>query len=97
MTSEELLTPENEYECRIVEYCTQMSQTILRKNRSYGDSYKNSREECRTIFGNAKIPFYMHIIEKLRRYINCEDGEDSLQDLACYAVLETVSGGMMND
>ncbi len=96
MTQDELLTPKNEYECRIVEYCTQMSQTILRKNRNYGDSYKLSRDDCKTLFGNEKIPFYMHVIEKLRRYINGKDGEDSLQDLGCYAVLEAVNreGGL---
>lgn len=68
-----------------------MSQTIIQKNRSYGDSYQSSRQECQDLFGNAKIPFYMHVVEKLRRYINCDDGEDSVQDLACYAVLEAVN------
>lgn len=88
-----IIEPENAFEIAVVQFCTELGLMLIEKNRKYQNSYADSRLETLKLFGSDRIPFYMHAIEKIKRYMSEDNGEDSLLDLAGYCILEKVCRG----
>lgn len=88
---EELITaPKNELEKAIIDVCNELAQTLIKKNRDYGDSYRKLKEE----YGDMVLIF--HETEKLERLktlqkqgslVN-ESKSDTKMDGAGYYILD---------
>ena len=89
MNGLDYVTPETIFEQEVVSFCKILANTVISKNREYGNSYSDSREEFKKSHKDEKIPFLFHTNEKIKRYRNC-GSSDSLLDLAGYACLELV-------
>lgn len=88
-----MINPENPFEEAIIKACNILAETLLIKNRDYGNSYSESREHFKNLpYNNEKIPFVFHATEKLKRYETC-GSPDSVFDLAGYSILELVCRG----
>lgn len=82
--------PQNQFEELILKACNELGETLILKNRDYGNSYSGSRERFKAEpYYNEKIPFVFHATEKLKRYETC-GSLDSVLDLAGYSILELV-------
>jgi len=82
-----MVTPENKFEELIIKVCSELSETLILKNREYGNSFSDSRKRFGLIHKDEKIPLVFHASEKISRY-EIGGSEDSVFDLAGYAVLE---------
>lgn len=79
------------FEEKVKNACNEIAELIILKNKKYGDSYRKSRVEAGELWESRKIPFHFHSREKIQRYVSSvTDDEDSVIDLAGYAVLEIV-------
>lgn len=79
------------FEGNVKNVCDEVAELIISKNKKYGDSYRKSRVESGELWKSRKIPFHFHSKEKIQRYVSSStDDEDSVIDLAGYAVLEIV-------
>jgi len=79
------------FEGNVKNVCDEVAELIISKNKKYGDSYRKSRVESGEFWDSRKIPFHFHSKEKIQRYVSSDtDNEDSVLDLAGYAVLEIV-------
>lgn len=88
-----MIKPENPFEEAIIKACNELAETLIQKNRDYGNSYSESREHFKNpSYNNEKIPFVFHATEKLKRYETC-GSQDSVFDLAGYSILELVCRG----
>jgi hypothetical protein len=85
-----LITPENEFETEIIKVSREVAELVINRNRSYGDSYRGVRKASKLLFNNVKIPFWIHIWEKLKRFLSPTDNEDPVIDIAGYGILEIV-------
>lgn len=87
-----MLEPENDFERAIVETCREIGEMLIRKNRLYGDSFRNIRQLSLMKLESSRIPLWLHIIEKLDRYMKNQpdDTEDIERDAAGYFILEAV-------
>ena len=85
-----MVEAETDFEKDIVTACKKLGELLIEKNRKYKNSYKDSRSDTLELFGSDKIPFYMHSIEKIKRYTSTDDVEDSVMDLAGYCILEMI-------
>lgn len=89
VTSEEI--SETVFEKAVRHYCTKVADTIVEKNRKYGDSYRAVRQECKERYGDPTIPLFIHTFEKERRLKNQDnDDEDAAFDRIGYLILEAV-------
>lgn len=86
------VVPETDFEKQIVELCEDIGTMIIEKNRLYGDSFRNIRVDAHKELGNPRIPFWLHIKEKLSRYMENkpDENEDIIRDSAGYCILEAV-------
>lgn len=92
MNHKEKPVPETEFEEAIVELCRDIGDMLIEKNRLYGDSYRNLRVDAQKELKNPRIPFWLHLKEKLSRYMENkpDDTEDIIRDSAGYCILEAV-------
>lgn len=64
------ITPQNDFEQAILDVFTETAYMVIEKNRLYGDSYRTMRERAKFELKNAGAPFWIHINEKISRYMN---------------------------
>jgi hypothetical protein len=86
--------PENDYEKAISEICDEIKETLIKKNRDYGDSFSKLYQE----YGDLSV--VIRLSDKLERYKNLisndnlvkdESKEDTLKDTAGYSILTLAS------
>jgi hypothetical protein len=84
------ILPENDFELQIVNICHELAETLIKKNRDYGDSFSKLYQE----FGDLSV--IIRLSDKLERYKNLvdkdnlvkdESKEDTLKDTAGYSIL----------
>lgn len=89
------------FEHEVIDFALEIASTVIEKNRKYGDSYRITRIDAgKNLPGEGseldkrKAPYWLHINEKVRRYLTAEPGdtEDPLLDAGGYCILEYVCG-----
>lgn len=87
-----MVEPNNDFERAIIEYCQNLAEMLILKNRAYGDSFREMRMESLTNLGSSRYPLWLHMMEKLKRYKenNKEESEDIPKDGAGYWILEAI-------
>ncbi len=90
--------PENDYEKAISEICDEIKETLIKKNRDYGDSFSKLYQE----YGDLSV--VIRLSDKLERYKNLinnenlvkdESKEDTVKDFAGYSILTLASKRVM--
>jgi hypothetical protein len=86
--------PANDFEKAIVQFCKDLGEMLIDKNRKYGDSFRNLRLAAKNNpnINNPRMPLWLHQMEKLSRYMTDSPGdrEDIRKDGAGYWALEAV-------
>ena len=69
--------------------CNEVAETVIQRNKEYGNSFYDLREETGKLFGNERIPLWIYETIKRNRFL--ETGKrDTKIDGAGYWVLEEV-------
>jgi hypothetical protein len=85
----------NDFELKIRLICDEIANTIIAKNHDYGDSFRKVYEE----YGDISVA--IRLTDKLERFktlinktneVKDESKEDTLRDLAGYAILRLAQG-----
>jgi hypothetical protein len=84
--------PTNDFEQAILQFCKDLGEMLIEKNRKYGDSYRNLRKSASNKGLNARMPLWLHQMEKLDRYMENkpDETEDIPKDGAGYWCLEAI-------
>lgn len=91
---ESYLSPQNEFEKELINACTNLASTLIKKNRDYGDSFRKLYDE----YGDNSTAW--RLTDKLNRYktlnkqdnlVKDESKDDTLQDIAGYSILTLVT------
>ena len=84
--------PENQFEFAVLAFCEELGQMLILKNRKYGDSFRSLRNDAAHDLGNPRIPLWLHMKEKLNRYMenHPDDEEDVCKDGAGYWIIEAI-------
>ncbi len=86
--------PQNDYEKAISEICDELKETLIKKNRDYGDSFSKLYHE----YGDLSV--VIRFSDKIGRYKNLisnenlvkdESIEDTVKDIGGYAILRLAS------
>lgn len=85
--------PENDFEMTVSNLCDELKETLIRKNRDYGDSVRKTYGE----FGD--IAYIVRVTDKLERLKSLEKREaevdesknDTWLDLAGYSILRNAT------
>ncbi|MFA7205010.1 MAG: hypothetical protein WC102_01640 [Saccharofermentanales bacterium] len=87
-----MVEPETDFEYAVLAFCEELGQMLIEKNRKYGDSFRNLRKDAAHDLGNPRIPLWLHMKEKLSRYMenHPDDEEDICKDGAGYWILECI-------
>lgn len=87
-----MVEPETDFENAVVDFCAEIGQMLIEKNRKYGDSFRNLRKDAAHDLENPRIPLWLHMKEKLSRYMknHPDDEEDICKDGAGYWILECI-------
>lgn len=86
-----MIEPKTPFEDLILELCKELSDTLILKNREYGNSFKELRDVSKETYQDEKVPYVLHVTEKIKRYAVC-GSEDCLLDAAGYSILEIACG-----
>ena len=87
-----MVEPENEFEIAVMAFCEELGHMLILKNRKYGDSFRELRRESASKLGSSRYPLWLHMMEKLKRYIedHPDEEEDICKDGAGYWILEAI-------
>lgn len=79
MNGLEFIAPENSFEEEIIKFFIHTANTVITRNRKYGDSYRNLRKLAKDKKKDSKLPIWIHQIEKLDRYCATESEKTTEQ------------------
>jgi Nucleotide modification associated domain 1 len=85
------VTPENDFEKEIVNVCKELAETLIRKNRDYGDSYRKLKEEYGKTYLEIRLSEKLNRLKRLNKnpaMVNDEGTIDTKFDFAGYSVLD---------
>lgn len=87
-----MVEPENQFEYAVLAFCEELGQMLILKNRKYGDSFRILRRESASKLQSSRYPLWLHIMEKLNRYMedHPDEEEDICKDAAGYWILEAI-------
>ena len=91
-----MVEPETDFEFAVVAFCTELGQMLIMKNRKYGDSFRKIRQSASKDLKNPRYPLWMHMSEKLLRYMenHPDEEEDICKDASGYWILEAICARM---
>lgn len=80
----------NEFEQAIVDVCNELAQTLIKKNRDYGDSYRKMKEEFGDVALLIRQTDKLERLKSLQRRTNLvkESVTDTKLDAAGYYLLD---------
>lgn len=84
------VVPESEFERSIVHVCNELAETLIRKNRDYGDSYKKLKDEYGDLALIIRQSDKLERLKTLQQNSNLvnESTTDTKKDGAGYYVLD---------
>jgi len=87
-----MIEPINDFEREVIKFCEDLAEMLITKNRLYGDSFRSLRKDAAKELGNPRIPLWLHMKEKLSRYMEnkADETEDVAKDGAGYWILEAL-------
>lgn len=84
------LTPKNEFEKALINTCTDLAQTLIKKNRDYGDSFRLLYDEYGDFSTEHRLTDKLNRFKTLNKQDNLvkdEGKDDTLLDIAGYSIL----------
>jgi len=87
---ESLFTPQNEFEKSVVNVCMEIAETLIKKNRDYGDSYRKLKEEYGDLALIIRQTDKLERLKTLQKQGNLvnESTTDTKKDGAGYYILD---------
>lgn len=95
------IKPQNKFEEQIIKTCIELAETLIYKNREYGNSYTNQLNKygilSLIIRLNDKLSRIESIYEKEEKEIVFESAMDNIFDMAGYCILTKAERSNQNE